>query len=132
MAVKVAKTVGFGSAVFCGKIAALPFKTVWYMGETASYGIRSLKGADHHDKGLATMDQQYEATALQEYTLESKSRSEHSMQNASSDNQVDQRLVEMIGMLQRKRGTEDKRFMDPDFGRMIVSEFEVLCRPSWK
>ncbi|KAJ5861910.1 uncharacterized protein N7529_009220 [Penicillium soppii] len=48
VAVKVAKIMGFGSAVFCGKVAALPFKTVWYMGETASYGIRSLQGLERH------------------------------------------------------------------------------------
>ncbi|KAJ5746456.1 hypothetical protein N7520_011638 [Penicillium odoratum] len=44
MALKVARNVGFGSAVACGKIAMLPFKTVWYMSETASYGVRALKG----------------------------------------------------------------------------------------
>ncbi|CAI7644027.1 unnamed protein product [Penicillium glandicola] len=43
-AMKVARNVGFGSAVACGKIAILPFKTVWYMSETASYGVRALQG----------------------------------------------------------------------------------------
>ncbi|KAJ5259456.1 hypothetical protein N7478_012437 [Penicillium angulare] len=45
-ALKVARNVGFGSAVACGKIAILPFKTVYYMGETASYGIRALQKLD--------------------------------------------------------------------------------------
>ncbi|KAJ5654408.1 hypothetical protein N7490_001411 [Penicillium lividum] len=44
MALKVARNVGFVSAVACGKLAMLPFKTVWYMSETASYGVRALKG----------------------------------------------------------------------------------------
>lgn len=72
---KLAKNVGFGSAVACGKIAVLPFKSkllnfqisltlcgllysvsgtyvltqdsaVWYMSETASYGVRALQGLD--------------------------------------------------------------------------------------
>ncbi|OQD60735.1 hypothetical protein PENPOL_c021G04252 [Penicillium polonicum] len=46
---KLAKNVGFGSAVACGKIAVLPFKTVWYMGETASYGVRALQGLDRQE-----------------------------------------------------------------------------------
>lgn len=74
-AMKLAKNVGFGSAVACGKIAVLPFKSkllnfqislslcgllysvsstyvltqdsaVWYMSETASYGVRALQGLD--------------------------------------------------------------------------------------
>ncbi|KUL82531.1 hypothetical protein ZTR_09178 [Talaromyces verruculosus] len=49
VAMKVAKNVGFGSAVACGKIALLPFKTVYYMSETASYGVRALKGSDQHE-----------------------------------------------------------------------------------
>ncbi|KAJ5492020.1 UDP-glucuronosyl/UDP-glucosyltransferase [Penicillium expansum] len=48
-AMKVARNVGFGSAVTCGKIAMLPFKTVWYMSETASYGVRALQGLDRND-----------------------------------------------------------------------------------
>ncbi|KAJ5413176.1 hypothetical protein N7465_005481 [Penicillium sp. CMV-2018d] len=48
-AMKLAKNVGFGSAVACGKIAVLPFKTVWYMGETASYGVRALQGLDRQE-----------------------------------------------------------------------------------
>ncbi|KAJ5969658.1 hypothetical protein N7501_005906 [Penicillium viridicatum] len=56
-AIKLAKNVGFGSAVACGKIAVLPFKTVWYMSETASYGVRALQGLDRqehkcHDQDL--------------------------------------------------------------------------------
>ncbi|KAJ5607135.1 hypothetical protein N7537_003754 [Penicillium hordei] len=56
-AMKLVKNVGFGSAVACGKIAVLPFKTVWYMSETASYGVRALQGLDRqehksHDQGV--------------------------------------------------------------------------------
>ncbi|KAJ5088721.1 hypothetical protein N7456_012337 [Penicillium angulare] len=49
VALKVARNVGFGSAVACGKIAILPFKTVYYMGETASYGIRALQKSPRHE-----------------------------------------------------------------------------------
>ncbi|KAJ5699155.1 hypothetical protein N7462_001160 [Penicillium macrosclerotiorum] len=49
-AMKVARNVSFGSAVACGKIAILPFKTVWYMSETASYGVRALQGRGRQDK----------------------------------------------------------------------------------
>ncbi|KAJ5639533.1 uncharacterized protein N7484_007395 [Penicillium longicatenatum] len=66
MALKVARTIGFSSAVFCGKVAALPFKTVWYMGETASYGVKSLKGSQSYDSGLSRTNCQDEETASQE------------------------------------------------------------------
>lgn len=75
---KVARNVSFGSAVACGKIAILPFKSksinlqaslslcglqysvsnvliltralaVWYMSETASYGVRVLQGLDRRE-----------------------------------------------------------------------------------
>ncbi|KUM66843.1 hypothetical protein ACN42_g280 [Penicillium freii] len=58
---KLAKNVGFGSAVACGKIAVLPFKTVWYMGETASYGVRALQGLDRQEH--KSHDQDVEQTS---------------------------------------------------------------------
>ncbi|CAI7581398.1 unnamed protein product [Penicillium crustosum] len=55
-AMKLAKNVGFGSAVACGKIAVLPFKTVWYMSETASYGVRALQGLDRQEQKSQDQD----------------------------------------------------------------------------
>ncbi|CAI7671731.1 unnamed protein product [Penicillium palitans] len=60
-AMKLAKNVGFGSAVACGKIAVLPFKTVWYMSETASYGVRALQGLDRQEH--KSYDQEVEQTS---------------------------------------------------------------------
>ncbi|KAJ5213317.1 hypothetical protein N7449_000486 [Penicillium cf. viridicatum] len=60
-AMKLAKNVGFGSAVACGKIAVLPFKTVWYMSETASYGVRALQGLDRQEH--KSHDQDVEQTS---------------------------------------------------------------------
>ncbi|KAJ5869568.1 hypothetical protein N7455_004509 [Penicillium solitum] len=84
-AMKLAKNVGFGSAVACGKIAVLPFKSellnfqislglcgllysvltrdsaVWYMSETASYGVRALQGLDRQEH--KSHDQDVEQTS---------------------------------------------------------------------
>ncbi|KAJ5729017.1 uncharacterized protein N7483_003525 [Penicillium malachiteum] len=87
VALKVARSVGFGSAVACGKIAILPFKSefgfsmiflevvpnlkqtaVYYMSETASYGIRALQNGPKHgskDQGREAVDH-YNQTTPQE------------------------------------------------------------------
>ncbi|KAJ5717184.1 hypothetical protein N7488_002830 [Penicillium malachiteum] len=68
VALKMAKSVAFGSAVACGKIAILPFKTVYYMSETASYGIRALQNGPKNgskDEGKEAVDH-YSQDTLQE------------------------------------------------------------------
>ncbi|KAJ5727844.1 hypothetical protein N7493_005664 [Penicillium malachiteum] len=68
VALKMAKSVGFGSAVACGKIAILPFKTVYYMSETASYGIRALQNGPKNgsrDQGREAVDH-YSQTIMRE------------------------------------------------------------------
>ncbi|KAJ5538275.1 hypothetical protein N7494_007754 [Penicillium frequentans] len=122
IAIKVAKTIGFSSAVFCGKIAALPFKTVYYMGETASYGVRSLKGIENHGSSPSKPTGQEGERTSQESNPASIEDLE------TSRRAVDGRLVELINMLQRKRGAGDKRLMDAEFSRMVVSNFEIICQ----
>ncbi|KAJ5795964.1 uncharacterized protein N7518_004504 [Penicillium psychrosexuale] len=114
-AMKVARTVGFGSAVTCGKIAMLPFKSksiylqaclsldglrdlasniriltralaVWYMSETASYGVRALQGLDRNEDKKRSQDVEEVSNANNSRGLdEGKIMDLRSVKDTSSD-----------------------------------------------
>ncbi|KAJ5945513.1 hypothetical protein N7454_002352 [Penicillium verhagenii] len=115
MVSKLAKQVGFTSAVFIGKIAILPFKTVYYMSETATYGVRACKGPQSRE--------------VKEQTIKPKQIEEISIPAADpmSRSTIDCQQLDSLGNLKLERGRRDKRAQDPRFVEMVISEFEGLC-----
>ncbi|KAJ5359172.1 uncharacterized protein N7496_011585 [Penicillium cataractarum] len=113
MAVGAARNAGFVSAVFLGKVAMLPFKTVYYMGETASYSVKSLQGSTHSEKQKDTS------------TNESEMASECDI-GAS----IDEKRTETIRNLHFEKGRRDERLRDPEFTKTVLSKFEDICTAS--
>lgn len=115
------------------------------MSETASYGVRSLKGSEYHGSSPSKMNGQDGGRQSQEsipgrcprycprYWINYRCWPGYSPLASiegfeASQRAVDKRLLEMISMLHRKRGARDKRLMDGEFSRMVVSNFEIVCQ----
>ncbi|KAJ5216654.1 uncharacterized protein N7498_003061 [Penicillium cinerascens] len=113
MAIDAAQTVGFISAVFLGKVAMLPFKTVYYMGETASYSVKSLQGSNHREKKELEIGEQFEPVKFQ--------------RPVDAQSPMNRQLSRTIENLHGERGKRDVRIQDPGFAKMVLSEFENMC-----
>lgn len=153
MAVGVAKSAGFVSAVFLGKVALLPFKSessphtlsrysiqwssprqaVYYMGETASYGVKSLQGLSNSE-GEKISAGQNDTQVASELEAGQLMREEDILQPASNmicvESSIDDRLTTAIRNLQFEKGKRDDRLCDPGFTKTVLSRFEDICKSS--
>lgn len=103
------------------------------MGETASYGVKSLQGlsSSEGEKSSTVQNDTQVASEIEAGQLKGE---EDILQPASNiicvESSIDDRLTTAIRSLQFEKGTRDERLCDPGFTKSVLSRFEDICKSS--
>jgi hypothetical protein len=105
------------------------------MGETASYGVKSIQGSNNPQSGKASINQSdpRESSGLEigESIKKSQAEGENSSIRTivtSPEISMDERRTESIRRLLFEKGRRDERLQDPEFTKTVLSKYEDICK----